>query len=200
VRRACERFLGIPEAVVGIENVESRGRAPSIVVVVAVFRRIERETTSLRMVEPAPRPEYSDRGAVHNREVDVGSRSMRRKTATTTTISGCPSTASTFSMPTTASGIQGSARTHRRHRGRLQYTEGPVDEPTSSTWTARTSTFQRPLRRLAHHLLFRLLGADRAYLRVTAAFYVYARAAAPRALNFADGNANYIGIPWAYIV
>jgi hypothetical protein len=46
-----------------------------------------------------------------------------------------------------------------------------------------------------------LLGADRAYLRVSAAFYVYARGGGSTAqLNFADGNANYIGIPWVYVV
>jgi hypothetical protein len=45
-----------------------------------------------------------------------------------------------------------------------------------------------------------LLGADQAYLRVTASFYVYARGGGSTAqLNFADGNANYMGIPWVYI-
>ncbi|MFD2934266.1 hypothetical protein [Spirosoma flavum] len=46
-----------------------------------------------------------------------------------------------------------------------------------------------------------LLGADQAYLRVTASFYVYARGGGSTAqLNFSDGNANYIGVPWVYIV
>ena len=37
-----------------------------------------------------------------------------------------------------------------------------------------------------------LLGADQAYLRVSAAFYVYARGGGSTAqLNFSDGNANY---------
>jgi len=45
-----------------------------------------------------------------------------------------------------------------------------------------------------------LLGADRAYLRVTAAFNVYARGGGSQAqLNFSDGNANYMGIPWVYV-
>jgi hypothetical protein len=45
-----------------------------------------------------------------------------------------------------------------------------------------------------------LLGADRAYLRVTASFYVYARGGGSTAqLNFSDGNANYMGVPWVYI-
>jgi len=45
-----------------------------------------------------------------------------------------------------------------------------------------------------------LLGADRAYLRVSASFYVYARGGGSTAqLNFSDGSANYIGIPWVYI-
>jgi len=45
-----------------------------------------------------------------------------------------------------------------------------------------------------------LLGADQAYLRVTASFYVYARGGGSTAqLNFSDGNANYMGIPWVYI-
>jgi len=45
-----------------------------------------------------------------------------------------------------------------------------------------------------------LLGADRAYLRVSASFYVYARGGGSTAqLNFSDGNANYIGVPWVYI-
>lgn len=45
-----------------------------------------------------------------------------------------------------------------------------------------------------------LLGADRAYLLVTAALYVYARGGGSTAqLNFADGNANYLGVPWVYV-
>lgn len=45
-----------------------------------------------------------------------------------------------------------------------------------------------------------LLGADRAYLRVSASFYVYARGGGSTAqLNFSDGNANYLGMPWVYI-
>lgn len=45
-----------------------------------------------------------------------------------------------------------------------------------------------------------LLGADRAYLRVSASFYVYARGSGSTAqLNFSDGNANYLGIPWVYV-
>lgn len=45
-----------------------------------------------------------------------------------------------------------------------------------------------------------LLGADRAYLRVSASFKVYARGGGSTAqLNFADGNANYIGVPWVYV-
>jgi hypothetical protein len=45
-----------------------------------------------------------------------------------------------------------------------------------------------------------LLGADQAYLRVTASFYVYARGGGSHAqLNFSDGNANYMGVPWVYI-
>jgi len=45
-----------------------------------------------------------------------------------------------------------------------------------------------------------LLGSDRAYLRVSASFYVYARGGGSTAtLNFSDGNANYIGVPWVYI-
>lgn len=45
-----------------------------------------------------------------------------------------------------------------------------------------------------------LLGADRAYIRVTASFYVYARGGGSTAqLNFSDGNANYMGVPWVYI-
>ncbi|GAB3325422.1 hypothetical protein GCM10027299_23510 [Larkinella ripae] len=46
-----------------------------------------------------------------------------------------------------------------------------------------------------------LLGADQAYLRVTASFYVYARGGGSHAqLNFSTGNANYIGVPYVYIV
>jgi hypothetical protein len=45
-----------------------------------------------------------------------------------------------------------------------------------------------------------LLGSDRAYLRVTASFYVYARGGGSTAqLNFSDGNANYMGVPWIYV-
>jgi hypothetical protein len=45
-----------------------------------------------------------------------------------------------------------------------------------------------------------LLGADRAYLRVSSLFYVYARGGGSTAqLNFADGNANYMGVPWVYV-
>jgi len=45
-----------------------------------------------------------------------------------------------------------------------------------------------------------LLGADQAYLRVTSSFYVYARGGGSTAqLNFADGNANYMGVPWVYV-
>lgn len=45
-----------------------------------------------------------------------------------------------------------------------------------------------------------LLGADRAYLRVSASFYVYARGGGSTAqLNFSTGNANYIGVPWVEI-
>lgn len=45
-----------------------------------------------------------------------------------------------------------------------------------------------------------LLGADWAYLRVTASFYVYARGGGSKAqLNFADGNANKIGTVWVYV-
>jgi hypothetical protein len=45
-----------------------------------------------------------------------------------------------------------------------------------------------------------LLGADTAYLRVSASFYVYARGGGSTAeLNFSDGDANYIGIPWVSI-
>jgi len=45
-----------------------------------------------------------------------------------------------------------------------------------------------------------LLGADRAYLRVTTSFYVYARGGGSTAqLNFSDGSANYIGVPWVYV-
>jgi hypothetical protein len=45
-----------------------------------------------------------------------------------------------------------------------------------------------------------LLGADQAYLRVTASFYVYARGGGSTAqLNFSDGNANYMGVPWVSV-
>ena len=45
-----------------------------------------------------------------------------------------------------------------------------------------------------------LLGKDRAYLRVTSSFHVYARGGGSTAqLNFSDGNANYIGMPWVHI-
>lgn len=45
-----------------------------------------------------------------------------------------------------------------------------------------------------------LLGADRAYLRVSASYYVYARGGGSTAqLNFSDGNANYMGVPWVYV-
>jgi hypothetical protein len=45
-----------------------------------------------------------------------------------------------------------------------------------------------------------LLGADQAYLRVTASFYVYARGGGSVAqLNFAAGDANYMGVPWVYV-
>lgn len=43
-------------------------------------------------------------------------------------------------------------------------------------------------------------GGDRAYLRVTSSFYVYARGGGSTAkLNFSDGNANYVGIPWVHV-
>ena len=45
-----------------------------------------------------------------------------------------------------------------------------------------------------------LLGADWAYLRVTASFYVHARGGGSTAqLNFADGNANRIDTVWVHI-
>jgi len=45
-----------------------------------------------------------------------------------------------------------------------------------------------------------LLGADSAYLRVSSSFYVYARGGGSTAqLNFSDGDANYMGVPWVYI-
>jgi len=45
-----------------------------------------------------------------------------------------------------------------------------------------------------------LLGADRAYLLVTTSYHVYARGGGSYAeLNFSDGTANYIGVPWVYI-
>lgn len=46
-----------------------------------------------------------------------------------------------------------------------------------------------------------LLGADQAYLRVTAALHVYARGGGSHAqLNFSDGNANFLGVPWIYVI
>lgn len=46
-----------------------------------------------------------------------------------------------------------------------------------------------------------LLGADQAYLLVSSSFYVYARGGGSHAqLNFSDGDANYMGVPWVYIV
>lgn len=46
-----------------------------------------------------------------------------------------------------------------------------------------------------------LLGADQAYLRVTASFYVYARGGGSTAqLNFSSGAANYVGVPSVYVV
>lgn len=45
-----------------------------------------------------------------------------------------------------------------------------------------------------------LLGADRAYLLVTAKLYVYARGGGSTAqLDFASGNANYLGVPLVYV-
>ncbi len=45
-----------------------------------------------------------------------------------------------------------------------------------------------------------LLAADRAYLLVSASFYVYARGGGSYSeLNFSDGDANYIGVPWVYV-
>jgi hypothetical protein len=45
-----------------------------------------------------------------------------------------------------------------------------------------------------------LLYADPAYLRVSTSFYTYARGGGSNAqLNFSDGNANYMGIPWVYV-
>jgi len=45
-----------------------------------------------------------------------------------------------------------------------------------------------------------LLGVDQALLRVSARLYVYARGGGSYSeLNFSDGNANYIGVPWVYI-
>lgn len=45
-----------------------------------------------------------------------------------------------------------------------------------------------------------LLGADRAYLLVTAKLYVYARGGGSSAvLDFASGNANYLGVPLVYV-
>lgn len=45
-----------------------------------------------------------------------------------------------------------------------------------------------------------LLGADRAYLRVSTSLHTYARGGGSVAeINFSDGAANYIGVPWVYI-
>lgn len=45
-----------------------------------------------------------------------------------------------------------------------------------------------------------LFGADRAYIRVTAKFYVYARGGGSNAqLNFSAGAANYVGVPLIYV-
>ena len=45
-----------------------------------------------------------------------------------------------------------------------------------------------------------LLGADRAYLRVTAKLYVYARGGGSTAqLNFSTGDANHLGVPLVYV-
>ena len=45
-----------------------------------------------------------------------------------------------------------------------------------------------------------MLAADRAYLRVSSSFNVYARGSGSYAqLNFNDGAANYIGVPWVYV-
>ncbi len=45
-----------------------------------------------------------------------------------------------------------------------------------------------------------MLAADTAYLRVSSSFYVYARGSGSHAqLNFNDGAANYIGVPWVYV-
>lgn len=45
-----------------------------------------------------------------------------------------------------------------------------------------------------------LLGADRAYLLVTAKLYVYARGGGSTAqLDFSSGNANYLGVPLVYV-
>ena len=45
-----------------------------------------------------------------------------------------------------------------------------------------------------------LLGADQAYLLLSVALYVYARGGGSNAqLNFADGNANYLGVPLVYV-
>jgi hypothetical protein len=46
-----------------------------------------------------------------------------------------------------------------------------------------------------------LLGADTAYVLLSASFYVYARGDGSNAeLNFNDGTANYVGVPWVYVV
>ncbi len=45
-----------------------------------------------------------------------------------------------------------------------------------------------------------LLGADQAYLRVTSSYYVYARGGGSYAeLNFSNGDANYMGVPWIHV-
>lgn len=45
-----------------------------------------------------------------------------------------------------------------------------------------------------------MLAAGTAYLRVSSSFYVYARGSGSHAqLNFNDGAANYIGVPWVYV-
>lgn len=45
-----------------------------------------------------------------------------------------------------------------------------------------------------------MLAAGTAYLRVSSSFYVYARGSGSHAqLNFNDGAANYIGMPWVYV-
>ena len=45
-----------------------------------------------------------------------------------------------------------------------------------------------------------LLGADRAYLRVSASLYVYARGGGSAAqLNSVTGVPNYLEVPWVYV-